>query len=140
MQDVTSNEICSTTLTRKIRLCTITLNADQFRGKVKFLPKEDQVEADCKKKTVLVDMDISEIQGRVKMVYEQWMMICKAIHVGTNEVIMFHISRGYHANTLIVYKPTINDMYSAHAGLSRVSLVSDIGLTSSIQLYNNDGK
>ena len=139
MQDVTTNPVCTATLALKIRFCTIALSADQFQGKIKFYPKTNSVESNCERRTVYAKIGINEAVEDIEMTYEEWMLGCKARSVGSDEEVTFYISRGYHPNTLIVFRPFMGgNMYFSHAGLSRVSLIIGTGIISLVTLLPNE--
>lgn len=127
--DFTSNPACTMSMQEKIRLCAIVLTSDKFRDEIKFWPTSHNVDSECDKKTILAQIRIKQFDTEedIDIIYDEWVMGCKAkrIDADVNEQPQtFLISRGLEPNSIIVFEPFAEGLYSPYVGLTGVGLIS----------------
>lgn len=147
-----SNSICMMTEAEKIRLCATIFSSNAYTDK-KFWPSKHYIEPDCYKVNIFAHARVNklgiknifyrqEILEEVEFMYQEWMIGCKAVTIGIRDVgviLSYYVSRGYDAHTAIVYKRSLQDVYVADIGLSRVSVITERGVIRHISEYSRRG-
>ena len=101
--------VCGLTIHQKIRLCTIVLNAEQYRQEVRFLPHEDNIVQKCARRAVRFSYEPDDLTWDYN-VNKDWLVGCRAVTIKNNEQVIYYVSAGIQVyEHFICVSPSLKD-------------------------------
>ena len=96
--------VCSLSIPKKLRLCTIVIGSSELRDQYRFEPQDVFIEHTCVRKEISFRTERG-LEATSRKVYREWMIGCKPQSLeNLYQHELLYISRGYAANCAYVHK------------------------------------